>query len=340
MKQEKLRCGIAGFGKMGRLRAHYISQRSDVELVGVYDLDDVSHNPHVGDFYFVKSFKELLSLKLDAIFICSFNDVNAKYSIESLNSGIHVFCEKPPARNSIELLSVIQVEKKTNLVLQYGFNHREHYSIIEAKKIITSGDLGKLLWIRGIYGKAGSIDYDSNWRNFKKYAGGGILIDQGIHMLDLYRHLTGLEFEVVDGLLTKSYWQTEVEDNAFITLRSGEIVATLHSSANQWRHKFLLEMHFQEGYLVLDGILSESRSYAPETLVIGKREFEDISFAMGKPAETKTWYEYDDSWKREIEFFFNAIKSGNTKKLSSSSDALKVMQLIENIYSKSGFYNE
>lgn len=339
MKQKKLRCGIAGFGKMGRLRAHFISQRSDVEIVGIYDLDEASHTPHAENFHFVKSFNELISLNLDAIFICAFNDVNAKYSIESLKSGIHVFCEKPPARDSNELLTVIHVEKQSNRILHYGFNHRQHYSIMAAKKIILSGDLGKLLWIRGVYGKAGSIDYDSNWRNFKKYSGGGILIDQGIHMLDLYRYLTGLEFEVVSGLLTKSYWQTEVEDNAFITLRAEEIVATLHSSANQWRHKFLLEMHFQEGYLVLDGILSESRSYAPETLVIGKREFEDISFAMGKPAETKTWYEYDDSWKREIDVFFDAIKGGNSNKSSSSSDALKVMQLIENIYSKSGFYD-
>jgi predicted dehydrogenase len=339
MRQVKLRCGVAGFGKMGRLRSHHISQRDDIEIVGIYDPEDPFQKPNAENFNFVNSFDELLSLNLDAIFICAFNDVNAKYSIKSLKAGVHVFCEKPPARDSIELLSVIQEEKKSNLILQYGFNHREHYSIIEAKKIISSGDLGRLLWVRGVYGKAGSIDYDSNWRNFKKYSGGGILIDQGIHMLDLYRYLTGLEFEVVSGLLTKSYWQTEVEDNAFITLRSGEIVATLHSSANQWRHKFLLEMHFQEGYLLLDGILSESRSYAPETLVVGKREFEDISFAMGKPAETKTWYEYDDSWMREIENFFEAVKNGRSKKNSSSSDALKVMQLIEDIYSKSGFYD-
>ena len=79
----------------------------------------------------------------------------------------------------------MEAETKSEKILKYGFNHRYHYSVIEAKKIIDTGEMGKLLWMRGVYGKAGSIDYDKNWRNFRELSGGGILIDQGIHMLDL-----------------------------------------------------------------------------------------------------------------------------------------------------------
>ena len=110
----------------------------------------------------------------------------AEYTVKALNRDIHVFCEKPPARSTKELIEVKKhIENKPDIVLKYGFNHRYHYSVIEAKKLIDSGELGKMLWLRGVYGKAGGIDYHKNWRNYRKFSGGGILIDQGIHMLDL-----------------------------------------------------------------------------------------------------------------------------------------------------------
>ena len=180
---------------------------------------------------------------------------------------------------------------------------------MEAKKLIDSGEMGKLLWLRGVYGKAGSIDYHKNWRNYQKYSGGGILIDQGIHMLDLMRYFSGQDFTHINSFVTTSFWDIEAEDNAFAIMQSDEkITAMLHSSATQWKHKFLLEMAFEEGYINLDGILSETRSYAPEKLIIGRREFEDITFAMGKPKENTIWFEYDDSWKIEINEFVEALQ--------------------------------
>ena len=205
----------------------------------------------------------------------------------ALNSGLHVFCEKPPAMKLADLNKVYDAFNNSNKILKYGFNHRYHYSVMEAKKIIDSGQMGKLLWLRGAYGKAGSIDYNKNWRNYKKYSGGGILIDQGIHMLDLIRYFSGEEFNKINSYITTAYWNIKVEDNAFILMQSNnKVIASMHSSATQWRHKFLLEMCFEEGYINLDGILSTTRSYAPEKLVFGKREFEDVTFAMGKPKES------------------------------------------------------
>lgn len=109
--------------------------------------------------------------------------------------------------------------------------------------------MGKLLWLRGVYGKAGSIDYDKNWRNYREYSGGGILIDQGIHMLDLMRYFSNQDFVHINSFVTTSYWNIEAEDNAFAIMQSNEkITAMLHSSATQWKHKFLLEMCFEGIY--------------------------------------------------------------------------------------------
>ena len=175
-----IKVGIAGFGKIGQIRANELEKNENSKVVAIFDVikpDKLDNNIKI-----VESFEELLNQDIDAVFICAFNNVLADFTSQALKAGKHVFCEKPPAKTTEELKSVIEIENNSNLILKYGFNHRYHYSVQEAKKIIDSGSMGKLLWLRGVYGKAGSIDYDKNWRNYSKYSGGGILIDQGIHM--------------------------------------------------------------------------------------------------------------------------------------------------------------
>lgn len=325
-----IKIGIAGFGKIGKLRAQILSERDDVSVVGVFD-PIKPRKVKYGTFY--ETFDALLDADLDAIFVCAYNTVLAEYTAKALNKGIHVFCEKPPAMKTEDLGIVFDALKSSNKVLKYGFNHRYHYSVIEAKKIVDSGKMGKLLWMRGAYGKAGSIDYDKNWRNYKKYSGGGILIDQGIHMLDLIRYFSGEKFNKINSFITTSYWNIKVEDNAFVLMQSdNNVIASMHSSATQWRHKFLLEMCFEEGYLNLDGILSGTRSYAPEKLVIGRREFEDITFAMGKPKETIVSFENDHSWNIEIHEFVNAINGKGEIKEGTLQDAYDTLSLVQAVY--------
>ncbi|MDY0193535.1 MAG: Gfo/Idh/MocA family oxidoreductase [Aliarcobacter butzleri] len=334
-----LKIGIAGFGKMGQIRADEVLKNNNTKLVAIFEqYGEVTDNKYK-DLVHCTTYEELLTQEIDAIFICAFNDVASSYTMRALKKGIHVFCEKPPAHTVADLQKVLEVEKQTKKVLKYGFNHRLHYSIIEAKKLIDSEVMGKLLWMRGIYGKAGSIDYDKNWRNYKKYSGGGILLDQGIHMLDLMCYFSNSSFDILSAKLTNSFWDIEVEDNAFITMQNNEnVIATMHSSATQWKHKFLLELEFENGYINLDGILSNSRSYAPETLITAKREFEDITYAMGKPKEQIVWFENDDSWKLELEEFVNAINNSSEIKHGTSLDGLRVLSLVEDIYKESGFY--
>jgi len=334
-----LKIAIAGFGKMGKIRAKEIQRNPNTQLVAIFEQQDEDSLHKYEHITYCKSYDELLEQDIDAVFICAFNSVLAEYTKKALKKGLHVFSEKPPAKSSEELKEVLEAEKQSGKVLKYGFNHRLHYSIISAKELIQSQTLGKLLWVRGVYGKAGSIDFHKNWRNYKQYSGGGILLDQGIHMLDLIYYLTNRNYDVINANLTNSYWDIEVEDNAFVTLQSSDnVIATMHSSATQWRHKFLLELCFEEGFINLDGILSATRSYAPETMVVGRREFEDVTFAMGKPIEHTTWFENDDSWKLELDEFVEAILENKPIVHGKSEDAYKILELVETIYDKSGFY--
>mgnify|MGYP005644048245 FL=1 len=331
---EKLKFGIAGYGKMGKIREVSVFESDDAKLVSIYDIANPGF--HDNDIIFCDTYEELLKTDIDAVIISVYVSVASEYVIQALNAGKHVFCEKPPSITSKEMLKVIEVEKKVDKILKYGFNHRFHYSVMEAKKVINNGSLGKMLWMRGVYGKAGSIDFHDNWRNYKNYSGGGILLDQGIHMLDLFRYFSDDEFECLSSYLTTSFWDIECEDNAFLTLKSrNDVMATLHSSATQWKHKFLLEMMFENGYINLDGILSSTRSYAPEIMIIGKREFEDVTFAMGKPKESITYYEYDKSWDLELKEFIDAVHGKSIVGNGTSEDALEIMKLTDFVYANS-----
>ena len=153
-------------------------------------------------------------------------------------------------------------------------------------------------------------------------------------MLDLMRYLSGEEFTCLSGHLTTLYWDIECEDNAFLTLKSQNsgIISTLHSSATQWKHKFLMEITFEDGYINLDGILSSTNSYAPETMSVGQRSVENISHAMGKPEEIITNYGNDISWDLELEEFFGAISKRHKIYNGTSKDAYEVMKIVDDAY--------
>jgi predicted dehydrogenase len=334
-----LRFGIIGMGKMGRIRAREIQARADSKLIAVCDANARSSVEMEG----VRCFREandLLSLDLDAVMICAYNNAAAPLTLAALQAGKHVLCEKPPARFASELEDVSRFASKTDLVVKYGFNHRYHYSVIEAKKLAGRKALGELLWIKGTYGKAGGEKYESEWRNDLKLSGGGILIDQGIHMLDLMMTFGG-RVERASSLIHARYWQASVEDNVFAVLEGeGGIPMMLHSSAVLWRHKFLLELCFAEGLLALDGILSSTGSYADERLIVMHRETGGSALALGKPREERMTFGKDHSWKLELEEFVQAIRGNASISNGSISDSLKLMQAVEAIYESSGFYRE
>lgn len=331
MASEKLKVGIIGMGKMGRIRADVVKRHPLLELKCIYDIDETASAGL--DVKRYKKPDELIRQELDIIFICTYNNVAAEYTIAALESGKHVFCEKPPAMSVRELEKVIEVEKQNpGLFLKYGLNHRYHYSVMEAKKIIDSNKFGKILWMRGVYGKAGGVDYEKNWRSDVSKAGGGILLDQGIHMLDLFEYLCG-GFSALQSCITTSYWNIPVEDNAFVVLKNkANQVAFFHSSSNQWKHKFSLEIALEDGYVNLNGILSSTKSYGDETLTFAKKQFEDTATAIGRPREEMIYFDRDDSWRLEIEEFVDSLTGKDKVLMGTTSDALTLMKLIEDIY--------
>lgn len=328
----KIKTGIIGYGVVGKKREMYINENKYLELCAVSDTNFEKKSSIIKNVKYLQNYKDIFDQDLDAIFICMPNYLAKDITIQAIKNDIHVFCEKPPSKNVKELLEVKKhYAKHPNLKLKYGFNHRYHDSVSKALKIIQSKEYGKVVNIRGVYGKSKIVNISTGWRSKRKYAGGGILLDQGIHMLDMINLFVD-EIVEVKSMISNKFWNKDIEDNAFALMRteSGKIIS-IHSSATQWQHKFLLELTLESGLLTLSGILSGSKSYGKEKLSFTPR-INDNNGA--KLTNEYSFSQKDLSWKKEIDEFADCIK--NNKKITNGNleDSMMVMKLIEKIYAK------
>jgi predicted dehydrogenase len=328
--EKKLKVGIAGFGVVGKRRRQYIEQNPAFRMTAVSDIAIEREGEGVDGVRYFNNYERLYECGLDVLFVCLPNYLAADATIRALQRGMHVFCEKPPACNVRDIKRVIEVERQNpDVRLKYGFNHRYHYSVIEAKKVIDAGKYGKVNNVRGIYGKSNIIPFSGEWRSERKLAGGGILLDQGIHMLDMIRYFTG-DYQEIKSFVSNDYWKHDVEDNAYAIMRNADgCVAMLHSTATQWQHKFRLEITLNEASIELTGILSGSKSYGQETLRIIPRKEES---RIGSFEETTTSYLDDHSWRDEVNEFADIVVHRKPVENGNSMDALKVMEMVFRIY--------
>ncbi len=327
----ELKVGIAGFGVVGKRRKACVDRNPHMRVVAVCDRTfEVEGVLPDGVLYF-RAYSRLLEEDLDVLIVCLTNDVAADATIAGLERGLHVFCEKPPGRDLADVVRVMGCERQhPDLKLMYGFNHRHHESVREALQLIRSGELGRIINMRGVYGKSQLITFNQPvWRTSRALAGGGVLLDQGIHMVDMMRLFAG-EFTQVHSFVSNSHWGYDVEDNAYALMRTDDgIVGMLNSSATQWRHRFNLDINLQRGSIVLGGILSGSKSYGAETLTIVQA---DPDNDMGDPKEQTTRYNRDPSWDEEIRCFAKAILEHLPVDSGSSDDAYRTMKLVYQIY--------
>ena len=326
-----LKVAIAGFGIVGKRRRACIDANESLKLIAVCDRTFKTDGAFEDNVKYFVNYLDLLNEDIDVLFVCLTNEIASEVTIKALKKNIHVFCEKPPGRTIEDILNVIKVEKKhPKSKLMYGFNHRYHDSVKSALALVRSGDFGHIINMRGVYGKSRMTTFDQpDWRTKREIAGGGILLDQGIHMVDLMRLFAG-EFIEVKSFISNDYWKYDVEDNAYALMRTQDgVVCMFNSSATQWRHRFSLDINLDKGSIILGGILSGTKSYGAETLTIVSVDHDK---GNGDPKEQTTRYNNDPSWESEINAFVDCINFDKPIINGSSTDALNTMKLVYSIY--------
>jgi predicted dehydrogenase len=265
---------------------------------------------------------------VDAVVVATTNDMLAPVTHAAVRAGKHVLVEKPAARSAAELSPVVESAQRafrdSGVVVKAGFNHRFHPALLKSREIFESGALGDLMFVRGRYGQGGRLGMEKEWRGKQAIAGGGEMLDQGVHLIDLARWFLG-EFPDVSGQVARFFWDWEVEDNGFALLKTDKgQVAWLHASCSEWKNLFSFEIYGKVGKLAIDGL---GGSYGVERLAYYK-----MLPQMGPP-ETTIW-EYpgeDRSWHLEWRHFADCA-AGRTMPGGNIEDALAALRVVQKLY--------
>jgi predicted dehydrogenase len=266
---------------------------------------------------------------VDVVLVSAANASLAPLAGLALENGKHVLVEKPGAVNSNQLSEIESATATSNTLLRIGYNHRFHPAFRKAYELVREADLGDLMFIRARYGHGGRIGYDREWRADPVLSGGGELIDQGVHLIDLAASFMG-EFTTIDGHAATYFWDMPVEDNAFVTLRTAAgQTAWLQVSCTEWKNLFSFEIYFKRAKLHIEGL---GGSYGMERLYYYKMLPE-----MGPP-ETII-YEYprpEDSWALELNEFLEDIRLNRIPN-PGLKEGKRTLEIVERIYQKSGY---
>jgi len=321
-------CGLIGRKRavaLGKMPGAILRYACDTDLVRAAEVAKLAPGCRA-----VADFKEALADPgVNAVIVSTPNAALTPVALTAVQAGKHVLIEKPGALNAGQLRALRAEAEKKNVRVGVSYNHRYHPGPRKARELIDAGDLGPLMFLRGRYGHGGRKGYDREWRADPKLSGGGELIDQGVHLIDLAGWFLG-EFATIDGHAATCYWDMKVDDNAFLSLRTAAgQTAWLHASCTEWKNLFSLEIYGRNAKIAIDGL---GGSYGVEKLV-----FYRMLPQMGPP-ETTVW-EYpggDESWKLELEAFVEAIRLGR-EPTPGLREGIRTLEIVEEIYRKSGF---
>ena len=305
---------LIGYGKMGHRWSGVISKYAIL-----WDVVD----PKVKDSVTFKSV--LKDKKIDAVLIATPHNTHSQITRDALVAGKHVFCEKPGSITAKELKENIKLAKSKNLVYKVGYNYRFHAGFRRAKARFDNREIGELLFIRARHGFGGRKGYEKEWRINKEIGGGGHLHDQGVHLINMALSFMG-KVDKVQGLRADTYWGSGTEDNAFVLLKSGKVIASIHSSLTQWKRMHTFEIYGSRGYMVVEGL---GKRYGDgEKLIIGKRT-DDFDVVKEQVIECDPIA--DHSLELELQEFIEAVKEG---KQLDNTDAYETLKIVESVYRK------
>ncbi|MFZ2202570.1 MAG: Gfo/Idh/MocA family oxidoreductase [Microgenomates group bacterium] len=331
---KKLNIVLVGAGGMGKRWARVVGQIKSATLVAVVDKDLAKAETLARQVPNCRAFARWQNVIADqsvsALIVATPHKFLAPISIAALKNGKHVLCEKPGGINSRQIKQVTTLAQRQHLTYMVGFNHRYHPAFLKARQLFNKGTIGDLIFIRARYGFGGRPGYEKEWRLDKKLSGGGELMDQGVHMIDLALSFMGPVKDVC-GFAQNTFWKSNADDNALVLLRNKkQQTASVHVSLTQWKPLHNFEIYGTKGYLSIEGL---GRRYGgTEKLTLGLR---DKNFSHD--SKEKTFIcdpEADNSLVKELKEFIAAIKQGRSP-IPDGQDAYETLKIVETIYDHS-----
>ena len=324
-----MRFALIGCGGIGELRAAALRETPGASLTAVSDIDAQRAEQIAGGAAVTTDWRELLKRDdVDAIIVSTPPHLHVDMTVEALQAGKHVLCEKPLARNLEECQRMVDAATASGRQLATGFNYRFYPSILKASELLASGKIGKLDHIRSYTGYSATAHHQE-WLHEFETMGGGALRDNGVHLIDLTCFFLG-DVADVTGLSTNNVWQFDgCEDNGFALIRNrAGNIATLQASWTEWAgYRLKVEIYGDRGYIKAScfpmiteigwateraGKLQKKKFYFPRTFL-----FEHLkSYRWG----------VSESFKLEFKAFMD-MAAGNPSAIASGADGMLAIEV-------------
>jgi len=331
----KFKFGIIGAGLMGKRRAESLIRFPETELISIADVDKERAKILAKEYgcKWTSNYLDILNNKeINCVIVSVVNTHLSKITKEAIKKEKHVFVEKPVATNIKDINELVDLSKKKGVVVKVGFNHRFLPAIVKAKKIFHKGEIGELMFIKSTYGQKSRIGFEKEWRSKKNMSGGGELLDQGVHIIDLC-HLFMGKIGHFEGITSNLFWNGEVDDNDFFYLRNkNNKIAFIHTSSSLWRNTFQFYIYGTKGIIEIDGLRGY---YGLPILKLLKRD-EGKSKEVGVYQFNEKVFKFvdkDNTWNDEMKNFLNVIKE-KEKINGGLMDAKKTLDIIFGLYNK------
>jgi predicted dehydrogenase len=322
MKIAILGCGLIGEKRGKQLFGH--------ELIGVYDPNQ-DRAQKLANTLKTKVFKtedEVFQSSADIVIVATTNNQLAPLTLKGVKAKKNVLVEKPCAVSVKEAEEIKKFADLNQVAVKVGFNHRFHPSLLKAKELIDQGALGELMFLRARYGHGGRLGYEKEWRSIPELGGGGELLDQGVHLLDLIYWFMG-PLPLQSSYVTTSFWKMSVDDNAVLTLADKNKWATFHVSCSEWKNTFSMEIYGRTGKILINGL---GRSYGREALTYYRMLPE-----MGPPEIREFGFPEEDlSWELDMKNLIDHIEK-KTPLLGDLNSAIYGLTQVREAYRQNGF---
>ncbi len=320
-----MKWAIIGCGVIGERRGKNLPE--GVSLCAVFDPDFKKATALAETLKTVaaKSLQEVFEkYQPNAVIIAAINSVLVPTAQAALDHNCHILVEKPAARSAAELRSL---KNPKNKIIKVGFNHRFHPAYEELLSEIENRKDDPIMFIRAQYGNGARLGFEKEWRAKVELSGGGEMLDQGVHVLDLASVLIP-DLKVVAAYTKTHFWDMEVDDNAWAILSGPKgATFTFHVSSSEWKNEFRFEVYTRQRKYQWLGL---GRSYGEEKLIV-----HTMTPEMGPPkTEQKTYPGEDQSWLKENTNFRDSILGTKTA-WGNHADAVNCLSLVEKIYESS-----
>lgn len=302
---EKLKFAVIGCGLIGQRRTQQITDDGMGEACFVYDInaENAAVGAKLGRCEAVHDPERIWTDdRIQAVIIATPNQLMCDYAVPVLESGKHLFLEKPGVCSEAQYMKLMVAKQNDRQVIKVGFNHRFHPAALKLHSLLSTAKLNERpLWVRAAYGHGGRPGYGEEWRMDPTLSGGGQTIDQGVHLLDLASWFLGAPLHLRSAKRFNAYYDSTSDDNGMLLAEtSARVPVEIHCSVNQWKNLFRFELATSHRLFVWQGL--GNRNYGPETLTVHERLEQG-----GMPTTDIYQFGENQSWRREWEHFCSSV---------------------------------